>query len=182
MGLRGSARKAAQSSQLHVRRPMINSAVSKLTVAPNLAIEFLAMFSRLEYALKVTTKFRMPRNGEAKANWEAFVTEVEPLFDHKANNSLSEAFNYLTGQPLKFLGTQDGVLDWYEFKVPSNSSDAEKVIRVIKQVRHNLFHGGKFAHDSHATKERDTQLLNYGLIILENMIQLIEEVKSAYEY
>lgn len=160
---------------------MINSAISKLTVDPNLAIEFLAMFSRFEYALKVT-KFRMSGNGEAKANWEAFVTEVGPLFDHKTNNSLSEAFNYLTGQPLKFLGIHGGVLDWYEFKLPANSTDADKVIRVIKQVRHNLFHGGKFAHDSHASKDRDTKLLNYGLIVLENMIQLIEEVKSAYEY
>ncbi len=161
---------------------MIISAVSKLTVEPNLAIEFLAMFSRFEYALKVTTKFRMPENGEAKANWHAFVNEVGPLFDHKTNNSLSEAFNYLTGQPLKFLGIHDGVLDWHEFRLPENSSNADKVIRVIKQVRHNLFHGGKFAHDSHASKDRDTKLLKYGLIVLENMIQLIEEVKSAYEY
>jgi len=160
---------------------MVSSAVPKLSVESNLAIEFLAMFSRLEYALKVT-RFRMSGDGEAKADWAAFAADVAPMFDPKADASLSEAFTYLTNQPLRFLGVQSGALGWYEFKLPTNSSDADQVIRVIKQVRHNLFHGGKFAPDSHASKDRDTKLLTFGLIVLESMLILIEEVRLAYEH
>ena len=160
---------------------MTCSAVSKLTVSPELALEFLAAFSRLEYALKVT-KFRCTGEGEAKANWTAFSAEIDTLFRPNRHTGLLEAFNYLTDEPPTILAVQNGMLDWYDFNVPASSSPSDKAIRIIKQVRHNLFHGGKFAQDPKASKDRDTKLLTFALRVLNELQSLIPDVHSAYEY
>lgn len=160
---------------------MASSAVSKLTVPPELALEFMATFSRFEYALKVT-RFRQNGAGEAKANWTLFASEVSALFKPNRSEILLEAFNYITSEPLKILAVQDGILDWYELAVPTTCEPAAKAIRIIKQVRHNLFHGGKFALDLNASEDRDIKLLTYSLQIMSDLKQLIPEVYTAYEY
>lgn len=76
-----------------VRRPMTSSAVSKLTVTPELALEFLATFSRLEYALKVT-RFRCSGEGEAKADWASFSAEIDTLLKPESDSSQRATANY----------------------------------------------------------------------------------------
>lgn len=159
---------------------MTDIAVSKLTVTPELALEFLAVYSRLEYALKVT-RFRSIKEGEAKADWSKFSLEVSDVFDPRKNEELSNAFAYITTEPLRFLGVRNGVLDWYDFSVPNNCSPIDKAIRIIKQMRHNLFHGGKYAHDNNASADRDSKLLTNALLVLKEVQQKIPEVKTAYE-
>lgn len=160
---------------------MTDIAVSKLTVAPELTLEFLAVFSRLEYALKVT-RFRNAGDGEAKADWSKFSLEVSAVFDPHKNEELSNAFAYITTEPLRFLGVRNGVLDWYDFSVPNNRPLIDKAIRIIKQVRHNLFHGGKYAQDNKASADRDSKLLTSALLVLKEMQQVISEVQMAYAY
>jgi len=160
---------------------MTDNAVSKLTVTPELALEFLAVFSRLEYALKVT-EFRKTGDGEAKADWSKFSLEVGVVFDPHKNEELSNAFAYITTEPLRFLGVKNGVLGWYDFSVPNNCSPIDKAILIIKQVRHNLFHGGKYAHDNKASADRDSKLLTSALLVLKEMKQVIPEVQMAYAY
>jgi len=160
---------------------MTDTAISKLTVEPELALEFLAAFSRLEYALKVT-QFRKTGEGEAKADWSKFSLEVSRLFDPNKSEALSNAFAYTTTEPLRFLGVKNGVLDWYDFSVPQNCHPVDKAIRIIKQVRNNLFHGGKYAKDNKAAVGRDSKLLKSALLVLNELRQVIPDVQSVYDY
>ena len=159
---------------------MADIALTKLTVAPKLAIEFFAVFSRLEYALKVVPSFRRAGDGEAKADWAAFTRALNVSFDPNSNPRLMEAFSYLTIEPIKRLDVQQGTLDWLPFD-PGGDTPLDKVIFVIKQIRHNLFHGGKFALDPKASRDRDTQLLKYALVVLQEIRVQIPTVKEAYE-
>ena len=154
-------------------------ALVHLPVARELALEFLAVFSRLEFALKVTN-FRQPGEGEAKANWIGFANEIAGAFNPGRTPKIANAFAYLTGQPLRRLAVENGALDWYPFTVPQGISDAERVVRVVRQIRNNLFHGGKFARDPHANAERDTRLLEASLVVLRELRRLAPQVEEAY--
>ena len=154
-------------------------ALIHLPVARELALEFLAVFSRLEFALKVTN-FRQPGEGEAKANWISFANEIAGAFIPNRTPEIANAFAYVAGQPLRRFAVENGVLGWYPFNVPHGISDAERVVRVVRQIRNNLFHGGKFAHDPHANGGRDTRLLEASLVLLRDLRRLAPQVEEAY--
>lgn len=67
-----------------------------LHMEPLLVVEFVATFSRLEYALK-TTKFCLER--KAQADWDAFATEIDPSFKSLDNKELLDAKDYLLTNP-----------------------------------------------------------------------------------
>jgi hypothetical protein len=162
-----------------VRRLIVDPALSHLTVNPKLALEFLAVFSRFEFALKVTT-FRRAGEGEAKADWIAFANAVANSFNPNRTPELADAFAYLTSQPLRRFAVEHGTLDWFVFNLPGDASQPEKVVRLIRQVRNNLFHGGRFAHDSQAAPDRDSCLLEYSLVLLRELRTLRPDVEAPY--
>jgi hypothetical protein len=149
-----------------------------ITVPPILALDFLVTFSRLEYALKVTT-FRQGGSGEAKANWEAFSAQIAASFNPKRSVTLNEAFHYVTNNPPRYLHAADGVVSWKPL-ASRGKSDADTVLFLIKQVRHNLFHGGKFAHDDSASTNRDQQLIEMSLVLIGELVSLNREVETAF--
>ena len=159
---------------------MSNSALHKLTVKPELAIEFLAVFSRLEYALKVT-EFRQEGNGEAKADWKRFISEVDKTFEPNKNEQLSMVFNFLLETNLNYLCVDDKQIKWLPFLIPLESNQLNCVVLKIKQIRHNLFHGGKFAYDNSSNKNRDESLLTYAIILLLAIKSVNHNVEAAYD-
>ncbi len=154
-------------------------ALVHLPVARELALEFLAVFSRLEFALKVTN-FRQPGEGEAKADWIGFANEIAGAFNPHRTPEIANAFAYLAGQPLRRFAVENGALGWYPVNVAGGISDAERVVRVVRQIRNNLFHGGKFARDPNASADRDTKLLEASLVLLRELRRLAPQVEAAY--
>lgn len=157
----------------------MDPALTHLTVNPKLALEFLAVFSRFEFALKVTG-FRHPGDGEAKADWIAFANKVANSFKPNRTPELGEAFTYITSQPLRRFAVENGTLDWFPFNLPHVASEAEKVVRLIRQIRNNLFHGGKYAPDAQSTPDRDSRLLQSSLVLLHELLSLNPVVHDAY--
>ena len=157
----------------------MDAALSHLTVKRDLALEFLAVFSRFEFALKVTG-YRQAGDGEARADWIAFANTVSNSFDPNRTQELADAFAYLTGQPLRVFGVQDGTLGWYPFNLPPTASGTEMLVRLVRQVRNNLFHGGKFAPDPQAAPDRDPCLLQSALVLLRELLTLAPTVQTAY--
>lgn len=157
----------------------MDPALSRLTVDPKLALEFLAVFSRFEFALKVTS-YRQRRDGEAKADWITFAMAVNDSFHPNRTPELAAAFGYLTGQPLRRFAVENSTLGWFPFNPPPAASDAERVVRLIRQVWNNLFHGGKYAPDPQAGADRDFQLLQSSLVLLRELRRLIPAVEAAY--
>ena len=65
----------------------------------------------------------------------------------------------------------------------SGESEADFVVRCVKRIRNNLFHGGKFPIPTGpvSAPERDTELLEHGLVILHALLELDERVKKHWE-
>ena len=118
---------------------MINPAIALLRVNNELSLEFLATFSRLEYALKVTG-YLQSNEGEAKADWKKFVSKIEYIFKPKNLDDYNSLFEY----KLEMLGHVGNSIDWIEFNTSKTKNNFDCVILKIKQIRNNLFHGGKY--------------------------------------
>ncbi|HVS25783.1 MAG TPA: hypothetical protein VHE58_00475 [Burkholderiales bacterium] len=160
----------------------VEPALQRLTVKPALALEFFAVFSRFEFALKVT-QFRKNYNGETWADWKKFAEAIAKDFDTKAPHDpeVRQAFDYLTTRRLGKLVVQDNGPMWQDVILRPNLSNADRALSLIKQVRNNFFHGGKYAPDSDAPPERDEQLLKNAIVLLRVCLSLETSVKEAYE-
>lgn len=151
----------------------------KLAAKPDLVLRFIGVFSRLEYCLKVT-RFRQTGDGEAKANWRAFVEAAEARFNPEKSPELAEAYRYLIGSPPRVLEAKNGEVLWADY-VERGKSRVDELVWIVKQIRNNLFHGGKFAHDPDSSPQRENSLLTYATILLVHLISVVPEVEQAYE-
>ncbi len=146
---------------------------------PDLILRFIGVFSRLEYCLKVT-RFRQRGDGEAKADWRAFVEAAEARFNPEESPELAEACGYLTSNPPRLLEVKKGDVLWADY-VKRGTSPVDEAVWIVKQIRNNLFHGGKFAYDPSSSPERENKLLLSGTILLSHLISVVPEVDGAYQ-
>ena len=162
---------------------MHNSDLNYLYADKNLIFEFLATFSRFEYALKTAGYYLINKKRyEAKADWGKFTEEVSQNLNLEMSNKLKEAFSFILSYNLKLLGEigNKSKLDWITFEIDENESDLSKVIRKIKQIRNNTFHGGKFLKPSENV-DNNTLLLKHSLTVLIEIKNLSKSVQDAYE-
>ena len=59
-------------------------------------------------------------------------------------------------------------------------SKAQQVLMMVRWVRNNLFHGGKFLPVPAGDDARDKLLVQYSLIVLRACIPLHNQVNEAY--
>lgn len=153
--------------------------LSILGIDKNLVIEFFIFFSRFEYALKKAGYI----DGNSKrvwANWEEFANEIEKFFDAKKNEELEEAVNYLLTNPPRKQILKDGKLSWKDNKQSKKESDTEYLLRLVRTVRNNLFHGGKFPELLTYDHERDEKLLLSSLVLLNKCLELKQNLKNHF--
>lgn len=137
-----------------------------LKIEKDLATEFLGVFSRFEYALKMVAKFREydEKKKNLKPNWMAFAkaTAID------VENEERSAFDYLLNQPpLKQVLVGDD-LEWADARC--TDTKIASVVIYICRVRNNLFHGGKFSKFESETQQidaaRDQKLVECSLKLL----------------
>jgi hypothetical protein len=145
----------------------------------DLVLCFIGVFSRLEYCLKVT-RFRQRGDGEARADWSAFVQAAEARFNPEESKELAEAYEYLTGSPPRLLEVKNGDVLWADY-VERGASRVDEVVWIVKRIRNNLFHGGKFAYDPSSNPERENKLLLSATILLFHLITVVPEIEQAYD-
>lgn len=56
----------------------------------------------------------------------------------------------------------------------------ELLIALVRRVRNNLFHGGKYNSELHEEPARNEELLRGGLLILEECLRVSSAVRQAY--
>lgn len=155
----------------------------------DLLLEFFLTFSRFEYALKGSGLFKRTnpqrndplRPPEAQPDWDTFAISLRCAFQSDRTETLRRACEYiLDSPPWKQVISNDAV-SWETPVRPSHESDVEFLLRMVRCVRNNLFHGGKHNIEVHEDTERTEMLLKSSLTILDECLALAPRVKQVFD-
>jgi hypothetical protein len=144
-----------------------------------LMTEFFITFSRFEYALKASN-FANGNQDRVTANWESFVASIAAAFNEEKTAGLKAAVEYLVQNPPRVQSLGNGQLSWRSRTFQANEPLINKLGLSIRDVRNNLFHGGKFNGNYQKDVSRNFILLKNSIIILNEWLDLSAAVKQNY--
>lgn len=157
----------------------MDSAFKHLNVPPDLACDFLGVFARSEYALKAAG-FADGDEKKVKADWNAFAKGIANSFDPFKSQGLRTAVDYLLTKPPKKQVLKNNALEFSDAPPDKNQSQTQQVLLMVRRVRNNLFHGGKFLPVPTGDPDRDKLLVQYSLTVLRACIPLHNDVSRNY--
>ncbi len=158
----------------------MDSAFNHLKVPPDLACDFLGVFARSEYALKAA-RFAGGNEKQVNADWDAFAKAIANRFHPSKSQDLRTAVDYLLTNPPKKQVLKNKTLEFSDAPPDRNQSKAQEVLLMVRRVRNNLFHGGKFLPVPVSDPDRDKLLVQHSLTVLRACIRLHDEVAEAYD-
>lgn len=145
----------------------------------DLVLDFFLVLSRMEFALKISG-FTVPNTTEAKPNWDRFSDSIKNNYLEESNAQFIQAVSYYIENPPAKQVIKNGKLDW-EYTALNNLSKIEIALLLVRRVRNNLFHGGKYNMQMNEETARNELLLNHGITIIRACLEYNQQVKSAYE-
>lgn len=146
----------------------------------DVAWEFFVFFSRFEYALKRVDDFLMPNDGDAKPNWDRFASHVNAQFPLN-DDQVAAAVAFYSDAPPRRQVRLNGALDWSAPEVRvGNEPVLIWLLRAIRVVRNNLFHGGKFPHFVFNDPSRNGALLRHAIAVLAAALPLEARVNAMF--
>lgn len=113
-----------------------------LPVDRSTAIDFIGVFARFEYALKRAGFLQDDR--VAKPSWKRFEEEIQTQVQEGGLDEVFKAGAYLIEHPTRKQVVRDGTLDWGEPPRAPTPPTLAWLLDVVRTIRNNLFHGGKF--------------------------------------
>ena len=150
-----------------------------------LVLQFFVTFSRFEYALKRAGFVRGDKNDNALPDWQRFTKErCGDLLDDILGIEFTEAKSFLLHKPPRkqIFVKSSKRLQWQNNTKRSEESEAEYLLRLVRDVRNNLFHGGKYPEEPVSEQSlRNSQLLQACLTILEKCLSLNADIKRFFE-
>src|SRR5258708_987071 len=136
---------------------MKTEAIPRLRIPEALVYEFLVSFARFEYALKGGGYARRGDNHAVKPDWDRFTRVLETEHADLVE-SIVGAGQYLLDEPARVQVVRGNTLGWADAPRIGGESDFSYLIRSLRRVRNNLFHGGKFAGGSSDDPQRNKRL------------------------
>ncbi|UEX76290.1 hypothetical protein [Sediminicurvatus halobius] len=159
----------------------MDNAFRHLHMPGELACEFMAVFARMEYALKAT-RFAVGNGGIVSASWDRFANEADELFHAESREDLRDAVEYLwESPPRKQVLTENNGVKFCDFVIDPQQRELQQLLLMIRTVRNNLFHGGKHLPDGEMEPGRNEALVRSSLVVLRTCAQLVEDVRESYE-
>jgi hypothetical protein len=154
-------------------------------VDKELLLEFFLTFSRFEYALKASGYFKRhppvpPRWPDAEPDWDRFAVSLRASFNPNATDNLRRACEYLFDSPPNQQIILHGAVAWETPIRPRSETDIEFLLRMVRCVRNNLFHGGKYNIEVHEDTQRTELLLRSSMTILAACLELAPAQRAAY--
>ena len=146
-----------------------------------LACEFLSVFSRVEYALK-STGFAIGNNKRVDPAWDIFANEIDEKLLQINNTELLQAIEYILNTPPRKQVIENGQIIFINQTIDSSQKRTQQLLLMIRTIRNNLFHGGKYLPDGEIEAGRNEFLVKYSLIILRNCIQINTRVYASYQH
>ena len=146
-----------------------------------LILKFLKVFSRAEYALKMSNKFC--HNNKAEANWDLFGNKINNDFLNINDCCLSRAKEYLWNKPPKKQKINNSNLIFSDFVIDSNAKKTQQLLLMVRTVRNNLFHGGKHTLENAEVNntERNQKLIESSIVIIKACMKLNDDVSEYYK-
>jgi hypothetical protein len=151
----------------------------------DLLLEFFLVFARFEFALK-NSGYARPRhrNGEtapsAEPDWERFASSIHNLFTRTRTDDLVQACEYMLINPPLRQVLLNGKLGWDTSGPDQSLTETERLLALVRRVRNNLFHGGKFSNEVFESTERHERLLRSSLLILEECLRISPNVQVVF--
>lgn len=144
-----------------------------------LIFDFFIAFSRFEFALKASN-FSIGDNQRVSPNWETFVASINVTFDKNRIPELNEAVEYLLNNPPRIQMLNNGIIDWRNRIFQNKEPEINRLSLSIRDIRNNLFHGGKFNGNYQEEISRNYILLKNAITILDEWLSLSETGKNNY--
>ena len=148
---------------------------------------FFSTFSLFECALKRTRYIRKvnpkAKDRSAHPDWDRFAKDLEGRFRVVSDLTFHAAVGALKAAPPKKQIVVNDRLQW-QVQVPGpGETDEAYVLRLVRTVRNNLFHGGKHPSPDGPILEsaRDHALLEQCVLILDTCIRLWPDLAGAIE-
>ena len=162
-----------------IRHP--EDVVLALVEDEKLVFKFFAIFSRFEYALKRTGFLRDQERAEA--DWDRYSTCLRGRFAVLGSLTFTDACAYLEQESPRQQVVDGTRLTWKACLRGNGESEESYVLRMVRTVRNNLFHGGKYPDPSGPVQEvaRDRRLLGACITVLEECLRSSPEVRCAFE-
>ncbi len=150
-----------------------------------LLLDFFLLFSRFEYAIKASGYFKRhqpvpPRYPNAEPDWDRFAVSLRASFTPNATDEIRRACEYLFDSPPNQQIILHDALAWETPVRPNNETNIEFLLRMVRCVRNNLFHGGKYNIAEHEDVQRTEILLRSSLTILAACLDLAPAQNTAY--
>jgi hypothetical protein len=149
-------------------------------VNPNLLLEFFLTFSRAEFALK-NSGFVRGNERKVSPNWDSFAASIKHTFTKHKSDELREAANFILDNPPMQQVLRQNTLMWETKVSDENLMEIEVLIRLVRLIRNNLFHGAKHNVTPFENTDRTSRLLKSSLIVLQECLLLAPHVKTTYD-
>jgi hypothetical protein len=145
-----------------MRREEVPSHVSTL------AFDFFFWFSRFEFALKENEFLKTQTVGaNADPGWKEFADKFSAVYAASAS-----AKRLLELSPNQQTVGPGNSLKWKPITFPRGTTQLHQVVRLLKTVRNNLFHGGKHGGGGWDSPQRTEELLKVGITVLDELAVL----------
>jgi len=159
----------------------MESVFRHLHMPHELACEFLAVFSRFEYALK-STKYANGTENKVEPWWDRYANDVNDAFNEITDKVFLEAVEFLLERPPRKQVLSEGRIGFKEQAIDNNQTKANQVFKMIRTVRNNLFHGGKYLPNREIEEGRNEHLVQCSLLVLKACVHLHPQVGQSYEH
>jgi hypothetical protein len=142
--------------------------LAALTISRDDLLEFVLMYTRMEYALKRAGFVRAGSNDRLIVEWSEFSQHIE-LRSESADSEFRRAAEFLLKQAPWKQVFRNGQLDFAPIE-DEGGALSKKLIDRLKVVRNNLMHGGKYPHRRSVGEPGRNQALLQASVIVMNRI------------
>jgi len=156
-----------------------NKLINSLVADRDLVLQFFAYFSRFEYSLKRSGFLKS--GTKAEPNWDTYANTLRGRFTDVQDPVFRGAVTFLLKEPPKTQTVSGKSLDWRDTVRGDGEHHEQYLLRLVRTVRNNLFHGGKYPLGPMHDVARDRDLLKAGIVVLGQCLELSKRVRASFE-
>ena len=139
------------------------------------------MFSRFEFALKRSGCLKPLEYAEA--DWDGYANSLRDTCRFVEGAGFTEAVAFLLKSPPQRQVVSLCDIGWKDTEKGDGEHHEHYVLRLVRVVRNNLFHGGKFPVPVGPLQDvgRNGELIEACLVVLTQCLQLSPVVRNVFD-